>query len=173
MTSEIMATERLALRSVRDSDLDTLHRITFSDPEVMSHAFAGKTFSRLESKYFFRNYFDHDGNGKQMGVLVLNGPGTIIGFAGLVECPVLSRKDYEIGFVLAREYWGKGYASEIGIAQIKYGLEEAGCERLLALVSPANAASKSVLHKIGMIYHSTIEPEARGTRDVYVTQNQT
>ncbi|MCP4334593.1 MAG: GNAT family N-acetyltransferase [Gammaproteobacteria bacterium] len=173
MTSEIMATDRLTLRSVCDSDLDRLHRITFSDPKVMSHAFAGKTFSRLESTHFFKNYFDHDGNGKQIGVLVLNGPGTIIGFAGLVECPVLGRKDYEIGFVLARKYWGKGYASEIGIAQIEYGIESAGCQRLLALVSPGNTASKSVLNKIGMIHHSTIEAETRGIRDIYVTQSQT
>jgi len=138
----------------------------------MSQAFEGKPLSRPESTDFFKNYFDHDGNGKQLGVLVLNGPGNIVGFAGLVECPVLGRKDYEIGFVLARKYWGKGYATEIGIAQIEYGMESAGCERLLALVSPANAASKSVLHKIGMIHHSTIETETRGIRDVYVTQSQ-
>ena len=137
----------------------------------MSQAFAGKTLSRQESTDFFKNCFDHDGNGKQLGVLVLDHPGTIIGFAGLVECRVLGRKDYEIGFVLARKYWGKGYASEIGIAQIEYGLGDAGCERLLALVSPGNVASKSVLHKIGMIHHSTIETETRGTRDLYVTQS--
>jgi len=136
----------------------------------MSQAFAGKTLSRQESTDFFKNCFDHDGNGKQPGALVLNGPGTIVGFAGLVECPVLGCKDYEIGFVLARKYWGKGYASEIGIAQIEYG-QGIGCERLLALVSPGNVASKSVLHKIGMIHHSTIETETRGIRNIYVTQS--
>jgi len=83
---------------------------------------------------------------------------------------VLGCKDYEIGFVLARKYWGKGYASEIGIAQIEYG-QDIGCERLLALVSPGNVASKSVLHKIGMIHHSTIETETRGIRNIYVTQS--
>ena len=132
----------------------------------------GKRFSRIPDSSI-AGCIDRDGNGKQLGVLVLNGPGIIVGFAGLVECPVLGCKDYEIGFVLARKYWGKGYASEIGIAQIEYGMESAGCERLLALVSPGNTASRSVLHKIGMIHHSTIETETRGTKDIYVTQSQT
>ena len=173
MITRIITSKRLTLRSAHDSDLDTLHKIIFSDPEVMSQAFEGKTLSRQESTDFFRNYFDHDGNGKQLGVLVLNGPGNIIGFAGLLACPVLGRRDYEIGFVLARKYWGKGYASEIGMAQIEYGIESAGCERLLALVSPGNTASQSVLHKIGMIHHSTFETKTRGIKDIYVTQNQT
>ncbi len=53
-------------------------------------------------------------------------------------CSALGRRDYEIGFVLARDYWGKAYASEIGVGQIEYGLEVIGCKRLLALVSPGN-----------------------------------
>jgi RimJ/RimL family protein N-acetyltransferase len=150
-----------------------LHETIFSDPEVMAHAFAGKTFSRQESAYFIDNYFDHDGNGEQMGVLVLNAGGEIIGLAGLLACSALDHRDYEIGFVLARKHWGKGYATEIGLAQIEYGLEEKGCERLLALVAPGNTASKSVIRKIGMHYHSSIDTDMRGLRDIYVTQSHT
>jgi RimJ/RimL family protein N-acetyltransferase len=106
-----------------------------------------------------------------MGVLVAKGSGLIIGLAGLLQCSELGRKDYEIGFVLAQKFWGKGYATEIGIAQIEYGLEVIGCERLLALVAPGNAASRSVIRKIGMRHHSTVDTESRGLRDVYVTVN--
>jgi len=173
MTSEIITSERLILRSVCDADTDILHAIIFSDPEVTEFAFAGKTLSRQESAIFIENYFDHDGNGEQMGVLVLSGTGEIIGFAGLLECSALGLKDYEIGFVLARTHWGKGYATEIGFAQIEYGLREKGCERLLALVAPGNVASKSVLQKIGMLHHSTIDTDTRGARDVYATQSFT
>ena len=141
MTFEIITTERLILRSVSDADLETLHSIVFSDPEVMSQAFHGRIFSRRESEDFVDSHFDHDGNGKQPGVLVIGDTGEIAGFAGLLECSALGDRDYEIGFVLARNYWGYGYATEIGLAQIAHGLQVIGCERLLALVSSSNRAS--------------------------------
>ena len=141
MIMDIIKTDRLVLRLAYVSDIDPLHAIIFSVPEVMSQAFSGKPLNKKESTNFFSINFDHCGNGKQLGVLTLKGTDTIIGFSGLLECSVLGQKDYEIGFVLGREYWGKGYASEIGHAQIKYGLELLGCKRLLALVAPRNKAS--------------------------------
>ena len=171
MTIEVLNTERLVLRSIQDSDLDILHERIFSDAEVMAQAFEGKVFSRPDSLYFVANYLDHDGNGKQPGVLILKDSGNVIGFAGLLKCTALEREDYEIGFVLARNYWGKGYATEIGKAQIEYGLKVVGCERLLALVTPGNHASRSVLQKIGMRYHSTVDAMYRGEREVFISAN--
>ena len=168
MTAGIIKTTRLTLRPVRDSDLDTLYESVFSDAEVMSLAFLGRTLSRSESRSFVADHFDHDGNGRQPGVLVVSDSGEIAGFAGLLECAVLGAADYEIGFVLARHHWGQGYATEIGIAQIEHGLETLGCARLLAQVSPDNPASVSVLRKIGMQFHSTIDTTNRGKRDIYV-----
>jgi len=173
MNVDIIKTDRLVLRSAFDSDMDLLHSIIFSVPEVMAQAFSGKTLTKKESMSFFSTNFDHCGNGKQLGVLALKGTDTIIGFSGLLECSVLGQKDYEIGFVLGREHWGKGYASEIGHAQIKYGLELLRCERLLALVAPKNISSISVLHKIGMVLHSTVETKDRGSKDIYIVEQNT
>ena len=170
MIVDIITTDRLVLRSACDADLGPLHDIVFSDPDVMSQAFAGKPLTKSESTSFFAAFFDHDGNGKQPGVLTLKNTGTIIGFAGLLECAILGQKDYEIGFVLGRDYWRKGYASEIGLAQIEYGLEHLGCRRLLAMVAPKNKPSISVLQKIGMVHHSTAETKDRGTKEVYIAQ---
>jgi RimJ/RimL family protein N-acetyltransferase len=170
MTIDIIATDRLVLRSASDPDLGSLYDIVFSVPEVMSQAFAGKPLSRKQAADFFYSAFDHDGNGMQLAVLTLKDSGTIIGFAGLVESTTLGQRDFEIGFVLGREYWGKGYATEIGLAQIEYGLERKKCRRLLAFVAPKNEASKSALLKIGMQHHSTIETTNRGMRDVYIVQ---
>ena len=172
MTIDIIATDRLVLRSASDSDLDSLYEIVFSVPEVMTQAFEGKPLSRKQAANFFYSSFDRDGNGNglQLGVLTLKDSGTIIGFAGLLESTALGQQDFEIGFVLGREYWGKGYATEIGIAQIEYGLELKKCGRLLAFVAPKNEASKAALVKIGMQHHSTIETTSRGMRDVYIVQ---
>ena len=177
---DIITTDRLVLRSVSDVDLGRLYDLVFSDSEVMSNAFKGGTLSEENAADFFKNSFDHDGNGKQLGALTLRNSGNIIGFCGLLECSVLGdstmegsiieKKDYEIGFVLGRQFWGRGYATEIGIAQIEYGFEQAECERLLAIVASKNKASVSALVKIGMTYHSTVETEQRGVREVYMAQ---
>ena len=173
MTIDIIVTDRLVLRSASDSDLNPLYDIVFSVPEVMSQAFEGKPLSRKQAADFFYSAFDHDGNGMQLGVLTLIDSGTIIGFAGLLKSTSLGQQDFEIGFVLGREYWGKGFATEIGVAQIEYGLELRKCSRLLAFVAPKNEASKAALVKIGMQHHSTIETTSRGLRDVYIVQRDT
>jgi len=170
MTIDIIATDRLVLRSVSKPDLEQLHDIVFSVPEVMSQAFEGKPLTRKQAADFFYSAFDHDGNGMQLGVLTLKGSGTIVGFAGLLESTSLGQQDFEIGFVLGREFWGKGYATEIGVAQIEYGLGRKNCSRLLAFVAPKNEASKAALVKIGMRHHSTIETTSRGMREVYIVQ---
>ncbi len=170
MTIEIITTDRLVLRSPVDADFDSLYKVVFSVPEVMSQAFGGEPHSEKTAADFFEHSFDHDGNGKQLGVLTEKDSDTIIGFAGLLQCSVLSQPDYEIGFILGREFWGKGYATEIGRAQIEYGLNVIGCERLLAQVAPTNKPSIYVLRKIGMVYHARVETESRGIREVYITQ---
>jgi RimJ/RimL family protein N-acetyltransferase len=167
-TVPIIATNRLILRSASNSDLDQLYDIVFSDPEVMSQAFEGKPLSRKQAADFFASSFDRDGNGMQLGVLTLKGAGAVIGFAGLLESTTLGKQDFEIGFVLGRAFWGRGYATEIGLAQIEYGLVQKKCTRLLAFVSPKNETSKSALLKIGMQHHSTLETSSRGMRDVYI-----
>jgi len=103
----------------------------------------------------------------------MKGTATPVGFAGLVPCSDLGERDYEIGFVLGHEFWGRGFATEIGRAQIEYGLNTLGCERLLAKVAPQNRASISVLNKLGMEHHATIETKDRGIREVYVTRRHT
>jgi len=167
---DIITTQRLVLRSAHPSDLRPLQDLVFSDPEVMRLAFEGKSLSAEESSKFFAESFDHDGNGKQIGVLRLRADETIIGFAGLLSCEALGERDYEIGFILGREFWGNGYATEIGRAQIEYGFEVAGCERLLALVAPDNKPSIAVLTKIGMLPYATIATGNRGQRSVYLAR---
>ncbi|MEB8432801.1 GNAT family N-acetyltransferase [Cocleimonas sp. KMM 6892] len=166
----IIKTDRLILRTVLETDIDVLHDIIFSNPEVMSQAFSGNTLTTEETKQFVDANFDHNGNGRQLGVLALKSDNTVIGFSGLLACSALGQKDFEIGFVLGKEHWGKGYASEIGQAQIEYGLGSLGCQRLLALVAPKNKASSSVLNKIGMHLHSKREIKDRGTKDIYIIE---
>ena len=46
--------------------------------------------------------------------------------------------------------WGRGYATEAGLAALEYGLTEARLERVVGIAREANAASVRVLQKLGM-----------------------
>ncbi|MGD2148853.1 MAG: GNAT family N-acetyltransferase [Anaerolineae bacterium] len=60
------------------------------------------------------------------------------------------RQEIELIYVLARAVWGKGYATEVGRALVRYAFEERGIDRLIALIEPENVASERVAVKVGM-----------------------
>ncbi len=165
---EILRTPRLCLRRPAASDLDVLYSRVLSDAEVMRFVFRGGALSRADAAAFFLSEFDHAESGRGLGTLVENASGEIVGFAGLITCRALDADDHELGFVIARSFQGNGYATEIGRGQIDYGFGALGCHRLLALVSPANAASIATLRKLGMRHHSDVLSAGRGERRVYV-----
>jgi [ribosomal protein S5]-alanine N-acetyltransferase len=85
-------------------------------------------------------------------------------------CQYLGVEDFEFGFALNEDSWGKGYAAEIGRAQIKYGFANLPVDRLLALSHPRNVASLKVIEDIGMRFLKEILTEQRGPRLVYAIE---
>jgi 3-dehydroquinate dehydratase / shikimate dehydrogenase len=81
--------------------------------------------------------------------------GEFIGFIGLEEvyfsapfnqsAPVV-----EIGWRLAFNHWGKGYATEGALAALKYGYETLGLEEIVSFTTVTNQRSRNVMEKIGM-----------------------
>jgi [ribosomal protein S5]-alanine N-acetyltransferase len=163
----VLTTRRLTLRAVGEADILQLHEKIFSVPEVMAWAFAGAALSPAESESFVRANFNFKGEPIGLCALVETASGEIIGFAGLNPCHVLSGDDLEFGFVLAREAWGRGLATEIGRAQLAFGFEQLGRARLLGLASAENAASIVVLKKLGMRHHADVTPSGRSSRRLY------
>jgi [ribosomal protein S5]-alanine N-acetyltransferase len=163
----VLETARMVLRAANKADIPRLHEKVFSVPEVMSRVFAGTTLSFAESESFIRANFNLKDALIGLCALVDKAGGDVIGFAGFHPCQALSEDDLEIGFVLAREVWGRGLATEIGQAQLAFGFEQLGRPRLLALASAENAASIRTLEKLGMRYHSDAVPSGRSLRRVY------
>lgn len=56
----------------------------------------------------------------------------------------------ELGYVLAKKYWGKGIATAAVIQAIRFGFDELKLSRIEALLDPKNIASRKVLEKAGM-----------------------
>lgn len=164
----IIATRRLVLRYPQAGDLACLHERVLSDAQVMRHVFLGVPFTPAQSETFFATSFDHDRTGRRLGVLAERASGEVVGFSGLMPCRVLGYQDFEIGFVLSRSVWSRGYGTEIGLGQLGHGFGMPGCQRLLAQVAPDNLASQATLEKIGMRLHSSVHSEGRGVRKIYV-----
>lgn len=161
---EILNTDRLILRTMNENDFEPLYKIIFSDIEVTKHTFGSSNFSFDECVEFLKE----NGNfSKKLGlsVLVEKNTNKIIGLAGVLECEYLNCKDYEIGFILERNSWGKGYAKEIGLAQCKQIKEELKQKRALAVAHKDNISSIKCLEKMGFKYVKSVEAK-RGEREV-------
>ena len=71
-------------------------------------------------------------------------------FIGWVMLKQTSEEDPELGFMFVESQWGKGYASEVAKAMLRYAFENLKLSRVVALIDPDNEASKRVLVKIGI-----------------------
>jgi RimJ/RimL family protein N-acetyltransferase len=163
----VLTTPRLVLRALVEADILQLYRKIFSVREVMNWVFAGEVLSLLETEQFIRANFNFEAGPTGLCVLSDKASGEVIGFAGLIPCQVLANDDLELGFVLARPAWGRGLATEIGLAQLAFGFNRLARPRLLALTSAENAASAKTLQKLGMHHHSDVVPSGRSPRRVF------
>jgi ribosomal-protein-alanine N-acetyltransferase len=168
----ILSTSRLVLRTTTENDIPILQERIFGDSDVMRYAFAGEPMAKKRSESFMRRFFTFGDSLTGIATLTEKPSSEVIGFAGLFSCDVLGADDFEIGFVLARQAWGRGIATEIGAAQLAFGFDQLGCQRLLGLADPRNAPSIHALTKLGMRYLKEVSDPQRADRSVYIIEAQ-
>jgi RimJ/RimL family protein N-acetyltransferase len=150
MPDPILSTDRLLLRPWRDSDLEPF-AVLNADPAVMEHF--QKPLDRSESDAMVARIEDHfDKHG--FGFWAVEAP-NVAGLIGLVGLAIPGFQAHftpcvEIGWRLAREHWGKGYASEAAHASLRYGFERLGLEEIVSFTVPHNVRSRAVMERIGM-----------------------
>jgi len=80
-----------------------------------------------------------------------------MGYCGLFYFPdVGGQPETEIGYRLARAYWGRGYATEAARAVRDYAFDTLRLQRLIAMIDPQNGASIRVAEKLGMVYEKEV-----------------
>ncbi len=79
-----------------------------------------------------------------------DGRENIAGWVGLQFLPELD--ETEVGFLLGKNLWGLGYATEAARASIQFGFENFKLDHIIALVHPDNLASRRVIEKCGLSY---------------------
>ena len=74
----------------------------------------------------------------------------LIGCAGLEFLPETG--ETEVAYLLGRDYWGQGLATEAARAALQYGFEVLRLPSIIGLVHPENRASSHVLEKLGLTF---------------------
>jgi RimJ/RimL family protein N-acetyltransferase len=162
----ILTTPRLILRTATEPDIPIMWQRILGDGDVMRYVFHGPMLKEA-AEAVMRKFFTFGDTLTGIAILTERPAGDIIGFAGLFPCEVLGVEDLEIGFVLARHAWGRGIATEIGEAQLKFGFEQLSCRRLLGLADPQNKPSIHALQKLGMHYLEDAAEPGRANRSVF------
>ncbi len=148
-------TERLMFRDWYASDLEPFHSIC-SDPSVMQFVGDGEPWSlELTEQFVARAREMSQTFGYCQWPVIHKAGSALIGFCGFVP----ASGGAEIGWRLAKEYWGRGLATEAARAVLKHGFETLGFQRIIATVQVPNLASIRVVEKLGL------KPESRFHRN--------
>jgi RimJ/RimL family protein N-acetyltransferase len=145
-----LETDRLHLRLWRDDDLAAFAKLN-ADPRVME--FFPKPLDRAESDALaarIRDSFETRGFGQW--AVEVPGRADFIGYVGLSvpQFEAHFTPCVEIGWRLAREHWGFGYASEAARAALDFGFRSLGLDQIVSFTVPANWRSRRVMERIGM-----------------------
>ena len=143
-----LRTHRLIARDFTASDFDAVHAYA-SDPEVTRFMFYGPRPAAETRQYLERMIVAQRLQPRaiwELGV-VQAADGRLVGACDLtLEHP----HEADLGFVFARDVWGRGYASEIACALVRAAFEELGVGRVFATCDVGNHASARVLEHAGL-----------------------
>jgi RimJ/RimL family protein N-acetyltransferase len=147
-----LETERLRLRRWTDADRDP-YAVLNADPIVMEHFVA--PLSRAESDAHvdrIEAFFAEHGWG--LWAAERRDTGTFIGFIGLgiPRFDAAFLPGVEVGWRLAKEHWGQGFAPEGAKEALRFAFEDLALPEVLSFTAVANTNSRRVMEKIGMVH---------------------
>lgn len=145
-----LETPRLILRPWHEADREPFAAMN-ADPEV--RRYFPSVLSRHEADVFFDRLLGWQREELVFAAVERKGGG-LIGMAGLAE--VDEEKPpapaVEIGWRLARDAWGHGYATEAALGWLDHGFRSLCLPEIVAFAVAANARSRAVMERIGMTH---------------------
>jgi len=148
-----LETERLILRPI-DPDRDfegwaeamaDEATVRFIGGQVMNHAQAWRSMAMVLGHWQIRGYgffsVEEKSSGRWVGRV---GPWYPLQWPGT-----------EVGWTIARPYWGRGYATEAARAAMRFAFDELGWTRIVHTIQEGNVASEAVARKLGSVHVAT------------------
>ena len=148
----MLTTDRLVLRRWRDEDREPFAALN-ADPVVREHFPSTQTRDESDASVdHFERHFDAHGFG--LWAVEVKDGAPFIGFGGLSVVPFDAHftPAVEIGWRLAREHWGRGYASEGARAALAYAFGDLALGEVVSFTAVANRRSRAVMERIGMTH---------------------
>lgn len=159
-------TQRLVLRNWEERDRALFHRIN-SDERVMEFFPFRRSRAEADAKMDeFRATLARQGFGWAAAEVAATGE--TIGFVGLSrteDTPFMAPGTVEIGWRLAPEFWGRGYAAEAARAWLAHGFEVMKLDEIVSFAVVANRRSTAVMERIGMRHDAARDFDHPGVPD--------
>lgn len=143
----ILETERLQLRQFCAGDLEA-YAAMLADPEVVAYIGSGETLSRTQAWKNMAMVLGHWSiRGYGLWAVEEKATQTLMGRVGLYYPE--GWPGLEVGWMLARSYWGYGYALESAKAVVDVAFSQLQCPKLISLIHPENVRSQRVAQRLG------------------------
>lgn len=161
-------TPRLLIRTMQAADADTLTHL-WCDPDVTRFVGGPRDYDTLHAN-LLRDIAEPVQPKFDLWTTVETATGRIIGHCGIYDKEVQGVTEHEVIYVLGRDAWGKGYATEAARAIKAYGFDALGLTRVIALIEPENTASERVAQKAGFAFEREVARPGGAIRKVYAAQ---
>ncbi len=144
-------TERLVLRPFEEKDVDEIYAMR-RDADVMR--FIREPQNRAESINWIK-LVSSRWQREKIGFCAMleKGSGAFVGWCGIWQ--LKETGELEVGYAIARQFWGEGFAVEGGRKMLQYAFETLRPEKIAAVAEPENRASRRVMEKLGMQFDYT------------------
>lgn len=144
----MIETQRLLTRKFTLADLDWLASMR-ADEEVSKYlgTAAKQTREKVDARLrFYLSCYEKYGFG--MCGVTQKSDGKMIDWSGLQ--PLEDTGEVEVGYAFDKPFWRQGFATEVAAAWLRFGFEQAGLKRIVAVAVPENKGSWRVMEKLGM-----------------------
>ena len=143
--------------------------MAYADPEVVRFMGDGSTATLTEVEEGIAEWLDlWESWGMSLCSLERREDGRVVGRAGFLrwdpETWQVGGDETELGWLLAREHWGQGYATEAALALRDWAVAERGLTRLISLIRPGNDRSVRVAERLGERYERDVEVRGKLSR---------
>ena len=154
-----LTTARLHLRDFVKTDFDAVHAYS-SDPRVTRYLFFGPRDVEATAEYLEGLLASQRERPRTRFELAVEEIGTSR-VVGACDLSFIERNVVDLGYMLAMEAWGRGYATEISLALVDAAFHDLRVGRVISTVDVNNGASIRVLEKIGMRWEAVFRKHRR------------